>query len=127
VEAAERWLFQCCDSKRVAVNLIHGYTGVDMFSVMAYHWTAPFDDPYDLAKAAFLREGKPLGSGTNGFDEVLRQIARDHPKQIFILGSKYDMDRSFGPNASPYEKQRDQLYGVLKTAGTDFIQLDPLP
>jgi hypothetical protein len=95
--------------------------------VPAYHWTAPFDNPLDLANASFFREGKPVGSGTNGFDEVLRQIARDHPKQVFILGSLYDTDRSFPPNASPYEKQRDQLYSVLKTAGTDFIQLDPLP
>jgi hypothetical protein len=98
-----------------------------MFSVPAYHWTAPFENPFDLANASFFREGKILGRGTNGFEEVLRQIARDHPKQVFILGSLYDTDRSFPPNASPYGKQRDQLYSVLKTAGTDFIQLDPLP
>jgi hypothetical protein len=98
-----------------------------MFSVLAYHWTASFDNPFDLASASFFREGRPLGSGINGFDEVLRQIARNHPKQVFILGSMYDTDRSFPPNASPYEKQRDKLYSVLKAAGTDFIQLDPLP
>jgi hypothetical protein len=98
-----------------------------MFSVSAYHWTAPFDDPFDLAKASFFREGKLVGSGTNGFEAVLRQIASDRPKQVFILGSMYDTGRSFPPNASPYEKQRDWLYSVLQTAGTDFIELDPLP
>jgi hypothetical protein len=127
VKVAEEWLFRCCQSNRVAVNLTRGYIGVDMFSVPAYHWTAPFDNPFDLTNASFFREGKLLGSGINGFEEVLRQIARDHPKQVFILGSMYDMDRSFPPGASPYEKHYDELYSVLKTAGTDFIQLEPLP
>ena len=127
VKAAEGWLFRCCQSNRVAVNLTHDYTGVDMFSVPAYHWTAPFDYPFDLAKASFFREGKLVGTGTDGFEKMLRQIASDHPKQVFILGSMYDTGRSFPPNASPYEKQRDQLYSVLKAAGTDFIELDPLP
>lgn len=127
VEAAERWLFRCCESNRVAVILTYAYTGVDMFSVPAYHWTAPFDYPFNLAKASFYREGKLVGSGTNGFEAVLRQIASDRPKQVFILGSMYDTGRSFPPNASPYEQQRDQLYNVLTTAGTDFIELDSLP
>ena len=126
VKAAEGWLFRCCQSNRVAVNLTYGYTGVDMFSMPAYHWTAPFDNPFDLAKASFFCEGKLVGSGTNGFEKVLGQIASDRPKQVFILGSMYDTGRSFPPNASPYEKQRDQLYNVLKAAGTDFIELDPL-
>ncbi len=127
VKVAEEWLFRCCQSNRVAVNLTYGYIGVDMFSVSAYHWTASFDYPFDLAKASFFREGKLVGSGTNGFEAVLRQIASDRPKQVFILGSMYDTGRSFPPNASPYEQQRNQLYSVLKAAGTDFIELDPLP
>jgi hypothetical protein len=98
-----------------------------MFAVPAYHWTAPFDNPFDLTNASFFCEGKLLGRSTNGFDEILRQIARDRPRQVFILGSRYEADRSFPPNASPYEKQRDQLDNVLKASGTDFIQLDPLP
>ena len=126
-EATYEWLFQCWQSRRVAVNDLHAFAGVDIFSVRAYHWSAPFDNPYDLTSASFFREGKLLGRGTNGFDEVLRQLVRDHPKQVFIVGSKYDVDRTFGPDASPFEKQRDRLDDVLRAAGIDFIEVDPLP
>jgi len=124
---AEKWLFGYCQSNRVAVNLIHGYVGVDMFSVLAYHWTAPYQNPFDLANAAFFREGKLLGRGTNGFAQMLHQITRQRPRQVFILGSLYDMDGSFPPGSSPYENERDQLYDALRASGTDFIMLDPLP
>jgi hypothetical protein len=98
-----------------------------MFSVRAYHWTAPYDNPFDLTNASFYCEGRLIGRSTNGFEGMLHQIARDHPKHIFILGSLFDTGRSFPPDPTPYEQQRDRLDNVLKAAGTDFIELAPLP
>lgn len=125
VELVEEWLLHSFQSNRVAVNLIHGYSGVDMFSVPAYHWSAPFGAPSDLAKAAFFREGKLLGRGAAGFEEVLRQIHRDRPKQIFFLGSLYNMDTGLPPDPTPYPQ--DQFDSELRKSGTDFIRVEPLP
>lgn len=124
---AQEWLSRYCQSNSVAVYLTHTLVGVDMFSVPAYHWTAPYDNPFDLSKASFFREGNFLGHGPSGFEEMLHQIARDRPKQIFILGSMYDFNSSFPPDPSPYERLSDRLDSTLKEAGTDFIRLEALP
>jgi hypothetical protein len=127
VQTTEEWVSGYCQSNSVAVYLTHAFAGVDIFSVRAYHWTAPYDNPFDLPGAFFFCEGKPLGRSTNGFERMLYQIAHDRPKQIFILGSLFDMAGGLPPDPVPYENERDQLYNVLKAAGTDFIMLDPLP
>lgn len=124
---AEEWVSDYCQSNSVAVYLTHTLAGIDMFSVRAYHWTAPYDNPFDLSRASFFREGKLLGHGTSGFEEMLRQIAHDRPKQIFILGSMYDFNSSFPPGPSPYEGLSDRLDSTLKAAGTDFIRMLALP
>jgi hypothetical protein len=117
------WLLGFCQSNNVSVYLmLEPFPGVDMFSVRTYHWTAPHDDPFDLASASFFCEGRLVGRSTNGFEGMLHQIAHDRPKQIFILGS-----RSSPGETAPYERQEDRLYSTLKAAGTDFVQLDALP
>ena len=121
-------LWGLCRSNSIAAYLIQEpFPGVDMFSVLAYHWTAPYENPFDLANASFFCEGRLIGRGTNGFEGMLHQIARDRPKQVFILGSRFDMGRGFPPDPTPYERQRDRLYKVLRAAGTDFVQLDAMP
>ena len=128
VKRAEEWLSHYCQSNSVAVYLVlDPFPGVEIFSVRAYHWTAPYDNPFDLARASFFCEGQFLGQGRNGFEEMLGHIERERPRQVFILGSLFDLSRSFPPDSSPYEHQRDRLDNVLKASGTDFIQLDALP
>jgi hypothetical protein len=125
---AIEWLWAACRSDRVAVYLIlEPLAGVDMFSVRAYHWTAPYGDPFDLANASFFCEGQIIGRDNTGFEGMLRRIAHDCPKQVFILGSRFDMGRSFPPDPAPYERQRQRLDDVLRKAGTDFVQLTPMP
>lgn len=123
----EQWVSGYCQANRVAVYLTHAFAGVDMFSVRAYHWTAPYENPLDLTRASFFCEGKLLGRSTIGFGAMLRQIAQDRPRQVFILGSMYDFNRSFPPNPSPFEGVSARLDGTLKAAGTDFVRLDALP
>lgn len=127
VRSTEGWISRYCQSNNVAVYLTHVLPEIDMYSVRAYHWSAPYDNPFDLAKASFFCEGKPVGRGRDGFEAMLRQIADERPRQIFILGSMYDFNRSFPPDPNPYEGLRDRLGEALKGAGTDFIQLDALP
>jgi hypothetical protein len=127
VAETERWIFRVCQARRVAISLLDKYAGIDVFEVPAYHWTAPFENPFDSAAASFFREGRFLGSGTNGFANMLSQIERTHPKRIFILGSLYDMGRSFPPNSSPFEDERNRLDSVLRNSGTDLVLVEPLP
>ena len=127
-EKTTEWLWGLCRSNNIAVYFMREpFPGVDMFSVQAYHWTAPYDNPVNLIKASFFCEGRLIGRSTNGFEEMLHQIARDHPKQIFILGSLFDTSRSFPPDPAPYDDHRDRLDMVLKAARTDFVELCPMP
>jgi hypothetical protein len=127
-EKTTGWLWGYCRSNNVAVYFMREpFPGLEMFSVQAYHWTAPYDNPFDLTNASFFCEGRLIGRSTNGFEEMLHQIARDHPKQIFILGSFFDTSRSFPPDPAPYDDHRDRLDMVLKAARTDFVELCPMP
>ena len=125
-----RWIATYCESNRVAVYLYGVYAptaAAELFRIPVYNWSAPYDFPLSLAHATFFREGKFLGSAEDGFENMLRDIARTKPKKVFILGSLYDINRSLGPNPAPYEHQRDRLDSVLKSTGTDIIELDVEP
>jgi hypothetical protein len=127
VRLTEEWISGYCQSNQVAVYLVHTLPEIDMFSVQAYHWSAPHDNPFDLSKASFFYEGKFLENGREGFEAMLQQITTERPQQIFILGSMYDFNRSFPPDPNPYEASLDRLGKVLNAAGTDWIQLETLP
>jgi hypothetical protein len=125
-----QWIAGYCDSNRVAVYLYGVYApaaATELFRIPVYNWTAPYDYPLGLADASFFREGRFLGKAQGGFDNMLRDIERTKPKKLFILGSLYDINRSLGPTPTPYERQRDRLESVLKSTGTDLIELDVEP
>src|ERR1035437_2230123 len=65
-EKTTEWLWGLCRSNNIAVYFMREpFPGVDMFSVQAYHWTAPYDNPFDLTKASFFCEGRMIGRSTN--------------------------------------------------------------
>jgi hypothetical protein len=124
------WFARYCDSNNVAVYLYGVYSSSaagEMFSIPVYHWVAPFDNPMRLESASFFREAEFLGNGSDGFKKMLDEISQNRPKKIFVLGSLYDLNRSFPPLASPYDHQRGRLNDVSAVAGTQLILLDPEP
>ena len=125
-EAGSR-LVRYFDSLGVMVYYFTGTRKASVFSVPAYHWVAPFDNPRDLANAAFFREGKFLGTGMDGFKEMLGKIALNHEPNIFILGSLYDINRGFGNHEVPYENQEQLLRDVLKKCDTELLFPSELP
>lgn len=126
-QSTKGWVSDYCQSHSVAVYLAHALGEIDMFSVCAYHWNAPYRNPFDLTSAGFFCEGRLLGKGEDGFAAMLRQIDRKRPRRIFILGSMYDFNRGFPPDPNPYEGMQDRLASTLKATGTDLISLSALP
>ncbi|HEV2248668.1 MAG TPA: hypothetical protein VGW37_18645 [Terriglobia bacterium] len=126
-KATQDWSIEYCRSNQVAIYLATSSSGIDVSCIPVFYWTAPFQNPFDSRAAKYFEEGKSLGKGDAGFTVLLGLIARNHPKRLLILGSLYDMDRSFPPDAAPYEKRRTELYAVLRSSGTDLIHLEPLP
>ena len=120
------WLSHYCNSNRVAtfyyVNSLKG----DIHSVPVYHWVAPFDNPRTLAHASFFFEGDFLGYKMNGYKNMLCRIKSTHPQQIFILGSLYDLNQSFGPNESPYENEEQLLDDIAAENGIELLLPHPL-
>lgn len=98
--------------------------GAAIFSIPAYHWVAPYDDPLSMEGASFFFEGHFLGKATNGFNSMLVDLHVSHPPKVFILGSLYDTSRSFPPLSCPFERERDRLEAVLSGARIDWIELD---
>lgn len=132
VQGPNEWLSEYCASNSVAVY-IYALDGpaTDMFSVVAFHWTAPYDNPFDLPSACFFCEGRLLGRGTSGFESMLHLIARDRPRKLLILGSLFDtrryMDAGWPWDPSPYSRLRGRLDSVMKAAGTDLVFLSVFP
>jgi hypothetical protein len=120
------WLSHYCDSNRVATFYYIDSSEGDIFSVSAYLWVAPFDNPRTLAHASFFYEGKFLGYRMNGYQNMLRRIKRTCPHQIFILGSLYDLNQNFGPNEAPYEDEEQLLDDVVTKCGTELLLPHPL-
>jgi hypothetical protein len=122
-----RWLFDYSRSNRVAVYVHPGSLRSDgKLSIPVYHWSAPFQNPRTLTNAVFFSEGKALGRATEGFDNLLRDIATKRPKNALILGSLSDVSAGFGPFERPYENQQPLLDDVLRKSGTRLQLEDPL-
>jgi hypothetical protein len=122
------WMSCYCNSNSVVVYMYGIYAvvpGADVFTVPVYHWSAPYNRPQNLATAAFFREGKYLGTGMNGFQNMLRSIVSTRPRKILILGSLYNIYSSYGPHVIPYEGKQELLDDVLKKTGTEVVILDP--
>jgi hypothetical protein len=122
------WIRGYCDSNNVAVYLCGSGTITPSQSILnltAYHWSAPYARPRDLAHAVFFREGELLGSGKDGFNAMLQSISNTHLKRILILGSLYDIYSGYGPHESPYEELQGSLDAVLKESSTESVTLDP--
>jgi hypothetical protein len=121
-----KWLSQYCDTNEVASYYYTTSLSNSIFSVPVYHWVAPFDNPRTLNHAAFYYEGKFLGYRVDGFQNMLHRIQLTHPRQIFLLGSLYNLNSDFGPNEAPYENEEDMLGRVIKDNRTQLIHLEPL-
>jgi len=124
------WIGRYCDSNNVAMYLYgvdSSPAGWQVFSIPAYHWTAPFNYPLKLTNASFFYEGTFLGKEQKGYDSMLNKISQTRPRKVFILGSLYNINRSLPPMPNPFESQRDRLDSVLKAARTEFIEMDILP
>jgi len=89
--------------------------------VSAYHWTVASDDPRDLHNAVFYREGKRLGRGKRGFDEMVADIQREAPNCVFILGGTYGVDNSYSPSEAPYWAYQAALDHALGAVGTEQL------
>ena len=98
--------------------------GAAIFSIPAYHWVAPYDDPLSMEGASFFFEGHFLGKATKGFNSMLVDLHVSHPPKVFILGRLYDTSRSFPPLPCPFEREHDRLEAVLSGARIDWIELD---
>jgi hypothetical protein len=128
-QLGECWslLTSYCSSNRVAMYLYGGQNpSSELFSVPIYNWTAPFDNPRKFSAAAFFDGGRFLGVGTNGFEKMVRSIAKRKVAKVLVLGSLYNMDSQFGPFERPYEVQQGLLDQVLKENRTELVLLDPL-
>jgi hypothetical protein len=115
------WLAGYFETRRVAMFVYPPSASGDVFSVPVYHWLAPFDDPRSIESASFFREGKFLGAGINGYTNLVQEIRQTRVPCVFVLGSLYDINRSFGPFESPYERQESLLDNALKESGTKLI------
>lgn len=132
VQKANGWLSEYCDSNRVAIYVYPTQElGTNIFSITAFHWSAPYNNPFDLKGSSFFYGARRLGVGHAGFERMLHLIAREHPPEILILGSLFDrqryMDVSWPYDPSPYYFIRMRLNDVLKTSGTDLVSLSVLP
>jgi len=122
------WLSHYCESNMVAIYVCTPTEkGPDYLSLPIYHWTSPFDNPRALSAASFFYEGKFLGRGLTGYTNLVADIDRNAPQKVFILGSLYDLNRSFGPFERPYEDQEKLLDAILKKHGTELLVLNPIP
>src|SRR5215813_777086 len=111
------WICHYCDSNQVAVYLYGVYSpsqAIELFFIPVYHWSTPFDKPQSLSQARFFLEGKLMGRAADGLESTLNDIRKRRAAKVFVLGSFYDMNRSFPPNASPYEGQRSRLEDIAK-------------
>jgi len=95
------WLAGYFDSTKVAMFVYTDSATEDIFSVPIYHWVAPFENPRNIKKASFYHEGKFLGVGIGGYQNMVREIQRRRVPRVFVLGSLYDINRGFGPFESP--------------------------
>jgi hypothetical protein len=122
-----KWLHQYSESNSVAVYLYGVYTSTttaaELFHIPVYHWATSFANPRRLTTASFYKEGVFLGIGKQGFEKMLHDIAHTHPRNIFILGSQYDQNSSFGDSESPFDDQEAKLDRVLNSTGTERIRL----
>ena len=121
------WLARYFDSSKVAMFVYPDSTSRDVFSVPIYHWVAPFENPRNLGKASFFREGKFLGAGMAGYENMVREIERTRVPGVFVLGSLYDINRGFGPFESPYENQEQLLNDALTKSDTQLLRPSQLP
>jgi len=120
------WLASSCISNHVAVYHYIDSGEADIFSIPVYHWSAPFDNPRTLADASFFKEGEFLGRRKAGFENMMNLINLTSPPQIFILGSAYDLNTSYGPGEAPYEDDELLLESVAKTNHIEILFPQPL-
>jgi hypothetical protein len=124
------WLSRFCEANRIATYFYGVYSfdaASELFSIPVYHWVAPFDSPMDLQDALFFREGKLLGTGKFGFEKMLSSVKEEGPKKVFVLGSLYDLNRSWPPDARPYEMYQDRFEEAFNAVGAKAIVLSPEP
>lgn len=120
-EEPYRSLLHYLDSRGVALYACSSSETAGFFLVPIYHWVAPFENPRNLDKTTFFREGKVLGTGMNGYVKMAHIIASDRTDNVFILGSLYDIYTSFGPHESPYERYQYILKDALRKSGTRLL------
>lgn len=120
------WMSQSDASNQAALYYYSASSAGDIFSTPVYHWVAPFNNPRALLQSSFYYEGKALGTGMQGYQNLMTLIVNKHSPQVYILGSSYDPDKGFGANETPYENEDALLSSVLKRSTTRVLMPSPI-
>lgn len=92
----------------------------DALAVIAWH--TPFDNPLDEEGAEYWFNGAECGKGLVGFSAILRKLNDSQTiRGIVLVGSPYSLLHNWPVGASPFFKNRGQLYEVLRARKIDVI------
>lgn len=126
--AVVRWLRAHSRSNRVSVYAHAEFKpelAQQVLELTVFHWKASPDEPMKVEEAVFYKNGLLLGDGLNGIEQVFTNLVEAREKRVFLCGSRWDMGRSFPPDASPFENHRKELEVAAQRAGTTLIIPDP--
>jgi hypothetical protein len=123
------WLRGYCYANRVAIYPFNSQGDTQLekdFLIPVFHWVAPYEDPNQMDKATFFREGIYLGLSTNGFGATLARIRLSRMEKVFLLGSQWDFDSCLPSMSSPFGGDLLKVISQMSAYGVDLIVHEPM-